>query len=98
LEAERGLAEKSDIAKRETFGEVVEIAQSFPEEQLAKNAKVSPPESLATSPIDTVLQSSLPKEQGAGESVVTDPIVPEEAIHPAFRKREILANNEPNTK
>jgi hypothetical protein len=55
---------------------------------------------LATSPIDTVLQSSLSKEQGAGESIVTDPIVPtaEEAIHPAFRKREILANNEPNTK
>jgi len=97
LDAERDVAEKSDITKGETFGEVVEIAQSLSEEQLTESTKVSLSESLAASPIDTVFQSSL--SQGTEGTSVTDPLTPivEEEIHPAFRKREVLAKNEPNT-
>ena len=98
LDAEREVVEKSDIANGETSGEVVEIAQSISEEQLTKNAKVSLPDSLAASPIDTVFQSSL--SQGTEGTFVTDPMIPtaEEEIHPAFRKREILVNDEPNAR
>ena len=98
LDAEREVVEKSDIANGETSGEVVNIAQSLSEEQLTRNAKVSLPDSLEASPIDTVFQSSL--SQGTEGTFVTDPMIPtaEEEIHPAFRKREILVDNEPNAR